>query len=197
MAILASSTRGPATVRDLDDLPEDVVGHIVEGELIVFPRPDPPHVETASELGALLIRLFRHGIGGPGGWIVLHEPKIDFGPDLLVPDLAAWRRERFVSPRRGPYQVTPDWVCEVLSPSTARFDRGTKLPIYAREGAEYAWLVDPERQTLEVFKRHDDAWLTVATHGEDDRVRAIPFEAVELDLSPIWNEVMPESEGGD
>jgi Uma2 family endonuclease len=140
---------------------------------------------------------FDRGVDGPGGWVILFEPKIQFGPQLLVPDLAAWRKEGFVLPRKGPFEVVPDWVCEVLSPSTSRFDRVTKLPIYAREGVSYIWMIDPEGQTLEVLRRHDDAWLIVATHGQDDKVRAVPFEAVELDLSLIWSEVTPESEGGD
>jgi len=185
---------GPATERDLDDLPADVIGQIVDGELIVHPRPDPPHVVTASELGALLIVPFRRGIGGPGGWIILDEPKIRFGRQLLVPDLAGWRQERFVTPRKGPFTVIPDWACEVLSPSTRRFDRATKLPIYAQQGVGHVWIIDPVARTLEVLRLHQTGWFIVGIHKDEDKVRAEPFEAVEIDLSLIWGELPPEPE---
>jgi Uma2 family endonuclease len=183
---------GPATERDLDDLPEDVIGQIVDGELIVHPRPDAPHVITASELGAFLIAPFRRGIGGPGGWVILHEPKVRFGSQLLVPDLAGWRKERFVLPRKGPFTVIPDWVCEVLSPSTRRFDRATKLPIYAQQGVGHVWIIDPVARTLEVLRLHQAGWFIVGIHKDEDKVRAEPFEAVEIDLSLIWGELPPE-----
>jgi Uma2 family endonuclease len=184
--------RNPATERDLDDLPEDVVGHIVNGELIVFPRPEAPHTEAATNLTGFLFAPFRRGIGGPGGWIILVEPKIRFSSQILVPDLAGWRRERFVSPRKGPYTVSPDWICEVLSPSTMRFDRTTKLPIYAREGVAHVWLLDPVARTLEVLRLQDGRWLIAAVHGNEDKVQAEPFEAVEIDLSLIWEDLPME-----
>jgi Uma2 family endonuclease len=183
---------GPATERDLEDLPEDVVGQIVDGELIVHPRPDAPHVITASELGAVLIAPFRRGVGGPGGWIILDEPRIFFGSHLLVPDLAGWRRERFVAPRKGSFTVIPDWVCEILSPSTWRFDRVTKLPIYARQGVGYVWILDPIARTLEVLCLQESRWMIAAVHENEDKVRAEPFEAVEIDLSLIWGDFPEE-----
>jgi len=183
---------GPATERDLDDLPEDVIGQIVDGELIVHPRPDPPHTEAASALTGFLFAPLRQGIGGPGGWVILVEPKIRFGSQILVPDLAGWRQERFVSPRKGPYTVIPDWLCEVLSPSTMRFDRVTKLPIYAREGVAHVWLMDPVARTLEVLRLHERSWLIAAVHENAEKVRAEPFEAVEIDLSLIWGDFPEE-----
>jgi Uma2 family endonuclease len=183
----------PATERDLDDLPEGVIGQIVDGELIVHPRPDPPHTLAASGLGGLLSPPFHFGFGGgPGGWVILDEPKIRFGGDLLVPDLAGWRRERFIPIRKGPYTVAPDWVCELLSPSTARIDRIRKLPIYAREGVSYAWLLDPGLRTLEVLRLQDGRWLIVGVFQKQDKVRAEPFEAIELDLSLLWGDLPPE-----
>jgi Uma2 family endonuclease len=183
---------GPATERDLDALPEDVIGQIVDGELIVHPRPDPPHVVTASELGAMLIVPFRRSIGGPGGWIILDEPKIRFGRHLLVPDLGGWTKERFVTPRKGPFTVIPDWACEVLSPSTRSFDRATKLPIYAQQEVGHVWIIDPVARTLEVLRLQQTGWFIVGIHKDEDKVRAEPFEAVEIDLSQIWGELPPE-----
>ncbi|HEY0511879.1 MAG TPA: Uma2 family endonuclease [Thermoanaerobaculia bacterium] len=188
----------PATERDLDDLSETVMGQIIAGELIVHPRPDPPHVQAASGLGGLLINPFHYGFGGgPGGWVLLVEPKIRFGGDLLVPDLAGWRRERFIPIRKGPYTITPDWVCELLSPSTARTDRVRKLPIYAREGVAYAWILDPNLRTLEVLRLQDGKWLILGVFQKGEKVRAEPFEAVELDLSLLWGDLPPEEKEED
>jgi Uma2 family endonuclease len=183
----------PATERDLDALPQEVIGQIIGGELVVHPRPDPPHTQAASGLGVLLGAPFHYGFGGgPGGWVILVEPKIRLGSDLLVPDLAGWRRERFVPIRKGPYTVAPDWVCELLSPSTARTDRVRKLPIYAREKVAYAWILDPGLRTLEVLRLQDGKWLIVAVFQRNDKVRAEPFAAVELDLSLLWGDLPPE-----
>lgn len=188
-----SSARQLPTIADLDDLPEDVVGEIIDGELIVHPRPDPPHARASYRLGLILGKSFEDGFGDPGGWVIIGEPRIGFEPQVLVPDLAGWRRERYQAPRKGPFQVLPDWICEILSPTTERDDRVRKLPIYARNGVQHAWLVNPVQRTLEVYRRQDDAWLLVAVHGQDDKVRAEPFDAVEIDLSQIWGEI-PEAE---
>lgn len=187
MATLARSRR-PATERDLDDLPEDVIGQIVDGELIVHPRPDHPHVRAASALTWAIFGPFDQGLGGPGGWVILAEPRILFGEKLLVPDLAGWKKERFVAPKKGSYAVAPDWVCEILSPSTARFDRVTKLPIYAQAEVQHAWILDPGVRTLEVLRLEIGRWTISAAYQNTEKVRAEPFDAVELDLSLLWGE---------
>ena len=187
MATLARSRR-PATERDLDDLPEEVIGQIVDGELIVHPRPDHPHVRAASTLTWAIFGPFDQGLGGPGGWVILAEPRILFGETLFIPDLAGWRKERFIAPKKGSYTVAPDWVCEILSPSTARFDRKTKLPIYAQAEVQHAWILDPDVRRLEVLRRRGENWTIAAAHQNTDKVRAEPFEALELDLSLLWGE---------
>lgn len=177
----------PATWNDLLELPEDSIGEIVDGELIVMPRPDRPHVQVASDLGVLLGAAFRFGSGGPGGWVILDEPRLRLGPDIRVPDLAGWRRERYVNlPRRGPIPVVPDWVCEVLSPSTERVDRTHKRALYLREGIGHLWLIHPEARTLEVHRRTDAGWLLAGMYEAEERVRAEPFEAMELDLGLLF-----------
>jgi len=126
--------RRPATYADLQALPEHVVGELISGELHISPRPAAPHTVAASRLGGGLSGPFDEGRGGPGGWIILDEPELHFGEDVLVPDLAGWRRERMPRPpRAAAFTLAPDWVCEVLSPSTAALDRGIKLPVYGRE----------------------------------------------------------------
>jgi Uma2 family endonuclease len=181
--------RRPATYADLQALPEHVVGELIAGELHVSPRPAAPHTVAASRLGGGLSGPFDEGRGGPGGWIILDEPELHFGEDVLVPDLAAWRRERMPRPpRTAAFTETPDWVCEVLSPSTAALDRGIKLPVYGREGVRHVWLMDPEARTLEVFLLEGTRYVLLVTHTGLARIRAEPFEALELDLSFLWGE---------
>jgi len=199
MVILTSESRSryPATLLDLDALPEDVMGEIIDGELHVFPRPDDPHAAVAFNLGLTLGNPFYRAIGGPGGWVLRAEPRILFGEQTLSPDLAGWRQERFVVRRKGPHLVAPDWLCEVLSPSTEQHDRINKLPIYARHGVRHAWLIDPLLRTLEVLRLEAGTWLIVGLHQNEDKVRAEPFEAIEIDLSEIWGEApAEEGEGG-
>lgn len=176
-----------ATYEDLVALPDHLVGQIIDGELIASPLPAIDHQRSASILGIHLGVPFDVGRGGPGGWWILDETELHLGENVLVPDLAGWRRARLPALPREPYfTLAPDWVCEILSPSTARVDRMKKLAIYARESVAHAWLVDPALETLEVFRRQNEAWLLVLTAGGDDVVRAEPFDAIELDLSGLW-----------
>jgi Uma2 family endonuclease len=176
-----------ATYADLYGIPEKSVGEILGGELYASPRQAYPHTFSASVLGVQLGGAFQLGINGPGGWLVLDEPELRMVDDVLVPDLGGWRREHLSTPPTGEYPaVAPDWVCEVLSPSTERIDRAKKLAIYAREGVAYAWLVEPLQQTLEVLRLESGRWSLLATRSARDRVRAEPFEAIELDLARLW-----------
>jgi len=178
-----------ATYADIEALPENVVGEILDGELIVMPRPASRHALASSSLGGRLVPPFQDGGGGPGGWWILDEPELHVADDILVPDLAGWRRERMPTfPDVKFFTLAPDWICEVVSPSTERHDRSRKLRIYAREGVSHAWLVNPELRTLEVLRREGDFWLIVAVHENDAIARAEPFEAIELDLLPLWGE---------
>ena len=184
---MAKVLKKDAVYADLYDIPENYVGEILGGELYAFPRPAYPHTFSASVLGAQITGPFQLGVNGPGGWLVLDEPELRLGDDVLVPDLAAWRRERLSAVSTGEYPaIAPDWVCEVLSPSTERIDRAKKLAIYARDGVRHTWLVDPLQQTLEVFELQAVRWTLLATYGANARVRAEPFAAVELDLGSLW-----------
>lgn len=176
-----------ATYTDLMNLPEHVVGEIIDGELVTTPRPAPPHAVAASSLGMKLGPPFQFGDGGPGGWLILDEPELHLGPDVLVPDLAGWRRERMPElPDAAWFELAPDWVCEVLSASTERRDRKQKLRIYARAQVCHAWLVDPILHTLEVLRLSGTNWVILGVHDEEDVVRAEPFEAIELALAVLW-----------
>ena len=181
--------RKPASYADLEALPDSVIGELIAGTLFTSPRPAGPHTLAASRLGIALGGPFDQGRGGPGGWFVLDEPELHLREDVLVPDLAGWRRERMPRPpRTAAFTLAPDWVCEVLSPSTRALDRAVKLPVYAREGVRHIWLVDPEAHTLEVFRLEGGHYSLLATHAGPARVRAEPFDAIELELAFLWGE---------
>jgi Uma2 family endonuclease len=180
-----------ATYDDLLKLPDHVVGEIIEGELIATPRPALPHAAAASAIGMDIGGAF-HGPPsgrGPGGWWILFEPELHFGQEVVVPDLAGWRHERMPRiPNAPSVELPPDWVCEVVSPSTERVDRARKMAIYARVKVPHAWLVNPLAQTLEVYGLDGERWSLLATHAGNERVRVVPFEAIELDLARWWIE---------
>jgi Uma2 family endonuclease len=182
----------PATYDDLVALPEHVVGEIVDDELWASPRPAPRHAEAHSRLGYRIGAAYDEGGGdrGPGGWRIIFEPELHFGRQVVVPDLAGWRRERLPRlPETAYFELAPDWLCEVLSPATARLDREKKLRVYAAAGIGHVWLLDPLARTLEVLRRDArDGWTVVATHAGAVTVRIEPFEATELPLGWLWEE---------
>lgn len=178
-----------ATYTDLEAVPDHLVAEIIGGTLRTTPRPASRHARASSRIGISLGGPFDAGIGGPGGWVILDEPELHLGPepDVLVPDLAGWRRKRMPEiPDVAAFSLPPDWICEVLSASTEAIDRAEKMPVYAREDVKHAWLLDPTIQTLEVFHLDGDSWRLVATHVGDAKVRAEPFQSVELDLARLW-----------
>jgi Uma2 family endonuclease len=182
--------RRRATYHDVLDAPEHKVAEIVNGELHLSPRPGGPAMAVASTLGEELGPPFKRGRGGPGGWIILDEPEIHLHEEIVVPDLAGWRREGMPLVPEGAFcALAPDWICEVLSPSTEKFDRAEKMAVYASFGVTHAWLVHPLRRTLEAFRLYDGHWLTIAVHKDDDRARIEPFDAIELDLAVLWADV--------
>ena len=182
-----SAPQRRATYQDVLDAPPHRIAEIVDGVLYTSPRPAMPHALATSSLGNDLSNPFQFGRGGPGGWWIIFEPELHFGEDILVPDLAGWRRERMADFPDGAYStLAPDWVCEVLSPSTRRLDLLGKRPIYAREGVAHMWVVDPKDRTLEAFELRDEQWVLIATAKDDDPVQIRPFEAVTFSLGDLW-----------
>lgn len=181
----------PATYQDIIDLPEHLVGEIVDGELIVSPRPTPRHARASSVAGMDLGSPFDRKPGdprGPGGWWIYDEPELHFGKRILVPDLAGWRRERMPSrPETAWFELPPDWVCEVVSPGTVRHDRVKKARIYLEEGVEWFWLVNPTEQSVEVLHNENGRWVLIDNWvGDDAEAKIPPFDAVALDLGRWW-----------
>jgi Uma2 family endonuclease len=164
---------------------------IVRGTLYVMARPGPKHASAASMMGVEIGGPFQRGRGGPGGWWILFEPEIHFAPkEPVVPDLAGWRAERMPElPDEAFFSLPPDWVCEVLSPSTTKVDRDEKLPLYAEHRVPYVWLVDPIAKILEVhtLDQEEARWSEVRVYQGDDVIRAAPFDAIELELAALWS----------
>ena len=133
-------------------------------------------------------RSFDEGDDGPGGWWILDEPELHLLSDeIVVPDLAGWCIERMKELPETPYfSLPPDWLCEILSPSTEANDRAEKMPVYALAGVCWIWLIDPVLKTLEIFRLDEKAWTMVKTHKGDSIVRAEPFDAIELEMGALW-----------
>ena len=177
-----------ATYQDVLDAPDGMIAELVGGKLYLQPRPAARHVHCASRIGGLLTPPFELGRGGPGGWTILDEPELHLGADVLVPALAGWRTEaaRAVDWNLAYFEVTPQWVCEVLSPATARRDRLLKLDVYYANRVEWAWLVDPGQQTVEIFSWSENGWVRTQTAAGNESTGLEPFAAVPLELGLIW-----------
>jgi Uma2 family endonuclease len=176
-----------ARYEDLFTIPDHHIGEILDGTLYAQPRPAARHANASSSLGETLGPPFRRGRGGPGGWIILDEPELHLAADVVVPDLAGWRRSTMPEmPDVAAFVIAPDWVCEVLSPSTARIDRTLKREIYARERVAHLWYVDPALETLEVLALDGPTYRIVNTFAGNALVRAEPFDAIDLELAPLW-----------
>ena len=185
---MAEPARSRATYRDLVSVPSILVAELISGQLVTTPRPAPPHARAASSLGGELHGPFDRGRGGPGGWIILDEPELHLSGDVLVPDIAGWRRERMPAlPQTVAFELAPDWVCEVLSPSTAAIDRTAKVPVYARERVMHVWLIDPLAQTLEALLLDGAGYRIVGAWSGNAEINCEPFESLTIALEDLWS----------
>jgi Uma2 family endonuclease len=170
-------------------LPDTLTGEILNGQLHTQPRPSGPHGRATARLDRTIGRGYDDGEGGPGGWWIFIEPEVHFVRDVevLVPDLAGWRRERMPEiPQGHRFEIVPDWICEILSPSTASKDREIKMPIYEQYGVRYAWLLDLRRRSLEAYEPRDGAWTELERYRGSGTVAIPPFEAVTINLDGLW-----------
>ncbi len=184
---MSSPAKRQAAYEDLFDLPENLVGEIIAGELHTHPRPAPKHARAYSALGGSIGIPYDFGNEGPGGWWIIDEPELHPGGYILVPDLAGWRREHMATlPENAWFELPPDWVWGILPP-TARVDRILKMPLYAREEVPHLWPVDPDLRTLEVYRLNSDRhWTLLATLKDDDPISQPPFDATEFSLEVLW-----------
>ncbi len=184
---MAEPAKNEVSYEDLLQVPDNLVAEIVGGQLHASPRPAPKHARAASSLGIEVGAPYDKGRGGPGGWWILDEPELHLGPDVLVPDLAGWRRERMPElPETAWFEMAPDWICEILSPSTQRLDRAEKMPRYAEQGVQWLWLIDPDIRTLEAYELRQGRWTLLTVLDEDKPVSVVPFDATEFPLSALW-----------
>jgi Uma2 family endonuclease len=179
--------RRAATYEDLLAVPEPLVAELLFGQLVTHPRPAPRHANVVTRLNGILSAPFNLGIGGPGGWVFLVEPELHLGEHVAVPDLAAWRGERLPDfPETAWIETPPDWVCEVLSPSTESYDRGDKRLIYASAGVDHVWHINPLLKMLEVYELSDGKWLLLDVFHDDAQVAAAPFAESSFSLNLLW-----------
>ena len=180
--------QGQATYQDILDAPEGMVAEIINGELHTLPQPGPKHINASDELAAELVTHFRKNKVKPGGWTILTEPEVHFSAtDIFDPDIAGWRYETMPAlPETAYFAMVPDWVGEILSPSTARIDRISKMATYAQHHVGHYWIVDPRAKTLEAYELRDGQWVLIATAGDDDTVRVAPFEDLGIALEYLW-----------
>jgi Uma2 family endonuclease len=185
--VMGESVKKLATYSDIEAAPSHLVAELIHGVLVTSPRPASPHARAASRIGISVGGPFDFDKKGPGGWLILYEPELHLGHNVLVPDIAGWRRERMPEmPHTAGFQLAPDWLCEVLSPSTAATDRTDKLPLYANARVTHVWLMDPLARTLEVLRLDGANYRLVHTWRDDAVVRAEPFDAIELELAAFW-----------
>lgn len=183
--------RPPPTYADIERLPEHLVGQILEGELFVMPRPGPAHALVGSNMGGEINQRFGRG-GPPTSWWVLDEPELHLGRDVVVPDFAGWRRERLPSmPKTAYFEVAPDWVCEILSPSTSGIDRVKKARIYAANQVPFMWLVEPVERVIETYQLSSGQWLRTGAWAAGERLTAPPFDSVEFDTGAWFPPLEP------
>ena len=188
MADPAGKLSHPPTLADIDALPPHMKGEIIDGVFYAMTRPLASYQNILGEVTALLRPPFQRGNGGPGGWWILPEPGIEFvdSPEVS-PDVAGWKRERMPTvPMKKSIAVVPDWVCEVLSSSTRRYDLRTKKPFYARVGVAWMWVVDPDAMMLSAHRLHDGGWLEVGVWSDEVAARIPPFDGIAIHMAEWW-----------
>ena len=184
----AAPAKRPATYQDVLDAPPGMIAELVNGALHLHPRPATRHARASFKIAARLDDPYENGVGGPGGWFFAIAPELHLGDDVLVPDLAGWRRERMGAfPDAPAIDLPPDWVCELLSPGTRRFDLTEKRALYGARSVGHLWLIDPNEATLEAFALRGGAWVLLGTVGGSDEVRLPPFEAIGFPLAGLWS----------
>ncbi|MFO0590273.1 MAG: Uma2 family endonuclease [Polyangiaceae bacterium] len=182
-----------ATIEELLAMPEEDRYEIVDGALEPKEAARGPHGRAQARAGHLLSPYDRRGGGPPerpGGYWFATEPQILFTPQQVRrPDVVAWRRERMPEmPADVPITILPDWICEILSPSNAGTDTVLKMNLYHQCQVGHYWILDPQRETLTVYRWTREGYLYVLGACRGDRVRAEPFEAIDLQVGVFFGD---------
>ena len=177
-----------ATYDDLLAVPEDIKAEVLGGELVTQPSPSLRHVRVQSGMNRFLGGPFDFDDDGPGGWYIVSEVDVRLGEhDIVRPDVVGWRRERLDARIDAtPIDVVPDWICEVLSPSSTRRDRLVKFQLYARHGVPHYWLIDPIARLLEAYALDGGQWKSIGVHDDTAHARIAPFDAIELPVGRLF-----------
>jgi Uma2 family endonuclease len=181
----------PATLADWLAQPTEARLELVDGALIEKAAPDYEHGRTQLDVAQQIRPRYHHrgGDGRPGGWWIAAEVDIVLDGNGFRPDLLGWRRARVpLMPPERPVTVIPDWICEIVSESNATTDTVKKLRRYHQAGVNHYWLVDPAKKTLTVYRHQRDGYLAVLVAESGETVRAEPFEAIELQLAPLFGQ---------
>ncbi len=179
------------TIADWLAQPESAQFELIDGELSEKAAPSIDHGYVQGNVVTRLGARFSRRPGGrfPGGWWIVTEVDIQLGANGLRPDLCGWRRERLPElPRERPVKVRPDWICEIVSESNAARDRIIKLRAYHRAGVPHYWLIEPASRTLTVMRHTEGGYLTVLAASAEEKVRAEPFDAVELLVASFFDD---------
>jgi Uma2 family endonuclease len=189
MNLQTPTIKRPATYQDVLDAPEGMVAELIRGtfSLQPRPRPRPKHSRAITKLGTKIVDAFDTDDDDPNRWTVLIEPELQLGEEMLVCDLAGWRRDRLPTlPDEVGIAVAPDWICEAPSPSTRTYDLIEKRDIYREQGVGHLWFVDPAARTLEAFALKDGSWVLIAALHDDAEVTVAPFEAAPFAVAAFW-----------
>ena len=163
---------------------------VVDGELVQKASPSFAHGAAQGRISFALGGFWGHGgaAGRPGGWWLGTEVEIELAPhDVYLPDVAGWRIDRVPEqPRERPVRIAPDWVCEILSPSTTSRDLGHKQRTYHRAQVGHYWVAEPTSQTMTVYRWHEAGYVLALAAGAGEIVRAEPFDSIALDIGDIF-----------
>jgi Uma2 family endonuclease len=162
------------------------IAEVLDGKVVAPTRPTPDALAVKQALAAELASTLG-GATGRVGWSIFTDPQLRLHQNVVMPDLAGWRKARLPRPPMdNRFASVPDWVCEVLTPASAVLDRTRKLGVYASQAVCWVWLIDPRHRTVEVLWLEGDEWVLAGAFGGDDRVRISPFDGIELDLGVLW-----------
>lgn len=174
------------TWEDIVHLPEHAQPEIVAGRPYYRAVPRILHGRVVQKLAARLDPADASAL--KGGWWIAVEPAVRLSTHGIVgPDLAGWRKERLAQlPDDWPLELRPDWVCEVLSPGNAWYDRGPKAQAYAEAQIPWYWLADPQQRTLEVLELHGGHWRLRGCYHGDDCLALPPFDDIEVAVDGLF-----------